>query len=116
MANSEEATLGNQEAILKNQSTIIENQESILKNQNEIKDNQQTIAENQSTIVDNQKQIVDNQIMLKSISKTQVYILNLVRKVSGVPEPLEDTVKFIDELKSETKGGTSTNLAEPESL
>ena len=122
MANSEEATLDNQksildnqDAILKNQSTIIDNQEAILKNQNEIKDNQETIVNNQSTIVDNQQQIADNQTLLTAISKTQAYILNAVRKSGGLSESLEDTQRFLDDLKADTKDA-KTDLAEPESI
>ncbi len=123
MANSEEATLDNQktildnqEELLKNQSTIIKNQESILKNQDEIKSNQEVIVTNQSSIIDNQKQIVDNQVTLDVISKTQSYILNAIRKLSGETESPEETEKFLAKLKSDIHGSVKTDLEEPKTL
>jgi len=124
MANSEEATISNQktiienqEALLKNQSTIIHNQELLLKNQTVITGNQEVIVHNQSSIVDNQKHIVDNQVALNAISKTQAYILNLVRKISGQPESQEETEQFLNKLKTETPESVKSDvLAELETL
>ena len=138
MANSEEAILSNQktiienqEALLKNQSTIIHNQEallknqtditgnqeSLLKNQSDITGNQEVIVHNQASIIDNQKHIVDNQVVLNAISKTQAYILNLVRKISGQPESQEETEQFLNKLKTEAPESVKSNaLEEPETL
>ena len=123
MENSEEVLsnqktiIHNQETLINNQATIIHNQEALLKNQTDITGNQEIIVHNQAHIVDNQKQIVDNQVVLNAISKTQAYLLNLVRKISGQSESQEETEQFLEKLKTEAHESVKSNaLEEPETL
>ena len=114
--NNQKAIIENQEALLKNQATIIHNQEALLKNQTSITGNQEVIVHNQASIVDNQKHIVDNQVALNTISKTQAYMLNLIRKISGTTETQEETEKFLEVLKSKAATDATTDLVEPASI
>ncbi len=68
-------------------------------NQETLKGNQEVIVTNQASIISNQKQIVDNQATLEVVLQTQAYLLNLVRKLTGNEESIEETTKFLDGLK-----------------
>ena len=115
MLNNQKTIIDNQEAILKNQATIIHNQGSLLDNQASITGNQEVIVHNQASIISNQKQIVDNQVTLSVISRTQAYLLNLIRKLAGQEESHEKTVQFLENLKIEAEASLkAAELAEPE--
>ena len=107
----------NYDIMIQNQQQNADNHEVVIHNQTTIIRNQEIIVNNQINIVRNQKQIVQNQVQLDSILQTQSYLLNLVRKLSGENETLEETDKFIKnivEIKQENH--KSKPLNDPSSL
>ena len=88
----------NYDIMIQNQQQNADNHEVVIHNQATIIRNQEIIVNNQINIVRNQKQIVQNQVQLDSILQTQSYVLNLVRKLAGENETLEETNKFIENL------------------
>lgn len=88
----------NYDIMIQNQQQNADNHEVVIHNQTTIIRNQEIIVNNQINIVRNQKQIVQNQVQLESILQTQSYVLNLLRKLTGDNETLEDTNQFIENL------------------
>ena len=88
----------NYDIMIQNQQQNADNHEVVIHNQTTIIRNQEIIVNNQINIVRNQKQIVQNQVQLDSILQTQSYVLNLVRKLAGENETLEETSQFIENL------------------
>jgi hypothetical protein len=88
----------NYDIMIQNQRQNADNHEVVIHNQSTIIRNQEIIVNNQINIVRNQKQIVQNQVQLDVILQTQSYLLNLVKKLAGESETLEETTKFIGNL------------------
>ena len=107
----------NYDIMIQNQQQNADNHEVVIHNQTTIIRNQEIIVNNQINIVRNQKQIVQNQVQLESILKTQSYVLNLVRKLAGEQETIEDTNKFIENLvESQRENIKGKPLSDPSSL
>ncbi|CAH0997854.1 hypothetical protein EMA8858_03988 [Emticicia aquatica] len=88
----------NYDIMIQNQQQNADNHEVVIHNQTTIIRNQEIIVNNQINIVRNQKQIVQNQVQLDVILQTQSYLLNLVRKLTGESETLEQTNEFVANL------------------
>jgi hypothetical protein len=93
----------NYDIMIQNQQQNANNHEVVIHNQATIIRNQEIIVNNQINIVRNQKQIVENQVQLDVILQTQSYLLNLVKKLSGESESIEETNKFIEDLIDEKR-------------
>jgi hypothetical protein len=107
----------NYDIMIQNQQQNADNHEVVIHNQTTIIRNQEIIVNNQINIVRNQKQIVQNQVQLDSILQTQSYVLNLVRKLAGESETLEETNKFIENLVETKRARIATKpLNDPSSL
>ena len=90
----------NYDIMIQNQQQNANNHEMVIHNQTTIIRNQEIIVNNQINIVRNQKQIAQNQIQLEVILQTQSYLLNLVKKLSGESETLEETQHFVENMIS----------------
>ena len=90
----------NYDIMIQNQQQNADNHEMVIHNQTTIIRNQEIIVNNQINIVRNQKQIAQNQIQLEVILQTQSYLLNLVKKLSGESETLEETQHFVENMIS----------------
>lgn len=88
----------NYDIMIQNQQQNADNHQVVIHNQSTIIRNQEIIVNNQINIVRNQKQIVENQVQLDVIIQTQTYLLNLIKKISGEGESLEETDKFVKNL------------------
>ncbi|MER0441650.1 hypothetical protein [Emticicia sp. W12TSBA100-4] len=88
----------NYDIMIQNQQQNADNHEVVIHNQATIIRNQEIIVNNQINIVRNQKQIAQNQIQLEVILQTQAHVLNLLKKLTGENEALEDTTKSIENL------------------
>ncbi len=88
----------NYDIMIQNQQQNADNHEVVIHNQTTIIRNQEIIVNNQINIVRNQKQIVQNQVQLDVILQTQAHLLNLVKKLSGQHESIEETSQFINDL------------------
>jgi hypothetical protein len=107
----------NYDIMIQNQRQNADNHEVVIHNQTTIIRNQEIIVNNQINIVRNQKQIVQNQVQLDSILQTQSYLLNLVRKLAGETETLEETDKFIKNIiVTKQESLKSKPLNDPSSL
>ena len=89
----------NYDIMIQNQQQNADNHQMVIQNQTTIIRNQEIIVNNQMNIVRNQKQIAQNQVTLDVIQQTQTYLLNLVKKLSGLEEPLENTQKFVEDIR-----------------
>ena len=107
----------NYDIMIQNQQQNADNHEVVIHNQTTIIRNQEIIVNNQINIVRNQKQIVQNQVQLESILQTQSYVLNLVRKLAGEQETLEETNQFIENLvETKRENIKAKPLNDPSSL
>jgi hypothetical protein len=89
----------NYDIMLQNQQKNADNHEMVIQNQTTIIRNQEIIVNNQMNIVRNQKQIAQNQVTLDVIEQTQTFLLNVLQKLSGNEETIEDTRKFVANLR-----------------
>jgi hypothetical protein len=89
----------NYDIMIQNQQQNADNHEMVIQNQSTIIRNQEIIVNNQMNIVRNQKQIAQNQVTLDVIQQTQTYLLNLVQKLSGNQESVEDTQNFVANIR-----------------
>lgn len=107
----------NYDIMIQNQQQNADNHEVVIHNQTTIIRNQEIIVNNQINIVRNQKQIVQNQVQLESILQTQSYVLNLLRKLTGDNETLEETNQFIEDLvEAKRENIRAKPLSDPSSL
>lgn len=88
--------------MIQNQQQNADNHQAVISNQITIIHNQEIIVSNQINIVRNQKQIVQNQVQLDVILENQAEMLNMVKKLIGKNESIEETTKSI-EAKLEVK-------------
>jgi hypothetical protein len=93
----------NYDIMLQNQQKNADNHEMVIQNQSTIIRNQEIIVNNQMNIVRNQKQIAQNQVTLDVIQQTQTYLLNLVTKISGNQESIEDTQNFVANIRKQSE-------------
>ncbi len=89
----------NYDILIQNQQQNADNHEMVIQNQSTIIRNQEIIVNNQMNIVRNQKQIAQNQVTLDVIQQTQTHLLNLVNKLSGISETIEDTQNFVANIR-----------------
>ncbi len=93
----------NYDIMIQNQRENANNHELVIENQTTIIKNQEIIVNNQINIVRNQKQIAQNQITLDVIQQTQTHLLNLVKKLSGEKESIEDTMQFVEQIREKSE-------------
>ncbi|TAG25143.1 MAG: hypothetical protein EAZ32_16195 [Cytophagia bacterium] len=93
----------NYDILAQNQLQNADNHAVVVQNQSIIIRNQEVIVNNQINIIKNQRQIVQNQVNLDVMLKTQAQLLNLVKKLSGEAETLDDTEAIIDQLRATSK-------------
>ncbi len=91
--------MDNHQILIDNSQHNFENMEVLTKNLGVIINNQEIIVNNQISIINNQKHIVSNQITLSVLLKTQTQILNLLKKLNGESETIEQTQESILALK-----------------
>jgi hypothetical protein len=91
--------MDNHQILIDNSQHNFENMEVLTKNLGIIINNQEIIVNNQISIINNQKHIVSNQITLSVLLKTQTQILNLLKKLNGESETIEQTQESILALK-----------------
>jgi hypothetical protein len=91
--------MDNHQILIDNSQHNFENMEVLTKNLGVIINNQEIIVNNQISIINNQKQIVSNQITLSVLLKTQTQMLNLLKKLNGESETIEQTQESILALK-----------------
>ncbi len=107
----------NYDIMIQNQQQNADNHEVVIHNQTTIIRNQEIIVNNQINIVRNQKQIVQNQVQLDSILQTQSYLLNLVKKLAGESETMEETDRFIKNIiETKQESLKSKPLSDPSTL
>ncbi len=102
--------------MIQNQQQNADNHQVVIQNQTTIIRNQEIIVGNQINIVRNQKQIVQNQVQLDVILQTQAELLNLVKKLNGKNETLEQTTNLIDQKIEAKKEALRARLTDPMSL
>ena len=113
----QERIVGNHDIMVENQKRNADNHDLVIQNQSTIIKNQEIIVNNQVSIIRNQKQIADNQITLSVMLQTQTHLLNLVKKLSGQEESLEDTDKFVQQLKNQViEHLNSPSLNDPQTI
>jgi hypothetical protein len=109
--------LDNYDIMIQNQRQNADNHEMVIQNQSTIIRNQEIIVNNQMNIVRNQKQITQNQVTLDVIQQTQIYLLNLVKKLSGNEEDLDVTKNFIADIRISSEASKKgQNLNESSTL
>lgn len=91
--------MDNHQILIDNSQHNFENMEVLTKNLGIIINNQEIIVNNQISIINNQKHIVSNQITLSVLLKTQTRMLNLLKKLNGESETIEQTQESILALK-----------------
>ena len=91
--------MDNHQILIDNSQHNFENMEVLTKNLGVIINNQEIIVNNQISIINNQKHIVSNQITLSVLLKTQTQMLNLLKKLNGESETIEQTQESILALK-----------------
>jgi len=91
--------MDNHQILIDNSQHNFENMEVLTKNLGVIINNQEIIVNNQISIINNQKHIVSNQITLSVLLKTQTQILNILKKLNGESETIEQTQESILALK-----------------
>ncbi|MES2520813.1 MAG: hypothetical protein V4585_22050 [Bacteroidota bacterium] len=107
----------NYDIMIQNQQRNADNHEMVIQNQTTIIRNQEIIVNNQMNIVRNQKQIAQNQVTLDVIQQTQTYLLNLVKRLSGEAESLQDTQSFVSSIrKASEESRKGQNLNESSTL
>ncbi len=117
MAKSQAQLFENLNIVVENLRHKSDQQNLIVKNQNLIIRNQEIIVDNQINIIHNQHQIVDNQTNLVLISKALGLILNLLKKMDGNPEDIQQTYQFLDHLAQEIQAtNPGKGLADPKKL
>lgn len=89
----------NYDIMLQNQQKNADNHEMVIQNQTTIIRNQEIIVNNQMNIVRNQKQIAQNQVTLDVIEQTQIFLLNVLKKLSGEDETIENTKSFVASIR-----------------
>jgi len=107
----------NYDIILQNQQKNADNHEMVIQNQSTIIRNQEIIVNNQMNIVRNQKQIAQNQVTLDVIEQTQTFLLNILKKIPGGEETLQETRNFVAKIrKTSEESRKGQNLNEPSKL
>lgn len=91
--------MDNYDIMIKNQQQNADNHEMVIQNQSTIIRNQEIIVNNQMNIVRNQKQIAQNQVTLDVIEQTQIHILNILKRLKGEDETLQDTQKLVADIR-----------------
>ncbi|MES2795827.1 MAG: hypothetical protein V4683_07675 [Bacteroidota bacterium] len=102
--------------MIQNQQQNADNHQAVISNQSTIIHNQEIIVSNQINIVRNQKQIVQNQVQLDVILENQADLLNMVKKMNGKNESLEETTKIIEAKLADKKELLKAKLNDPMSL
>ncbi len=100
LKNMQSQIVENYDILTQNQKHNADNHEVVVKNQTTIIRNQEIIVNNQISIIRNQRQIVQNQVNLDVMLKTQAMLLNLVKKLSGETQTIEQTEEVIDKLRA----------------
>jgi hypothetical protein len=109
--------MDNHQILIDNSQHNFENMEILTKNLGVIINNQEIIVNNQISIINNQKHIVSNQITLSVLLKTQTQMLNLLKKLNGESETIEQTQESILALKEmATQQFNLEILREPKTL
>ena len=109
--------MDNHQVLVENSQHNANNMETMSKHLGIIVKNQEIIVNNQSSIINNQKQIVANQITLNVLQKSLTHILNHLRNQGNESESMEQTLSFIDVLRSQAlQEFNSDKLIEPKSL
>lgn len=109
--------VGNHDIMIENQKRNADNHDLVIQNQTTIIKNQEIIVNNQVSIIRNQRQIADNQITLAVMLQTQTHLLNLVKKLSGQEESIEETERFIQILRNQTiENLNNPSLNDPQTL
>lgn len=109
--------VGNHDIMIENQKRNADNHDLVIQNQTTIIKNQEIIVNNQVSIIRNQRQIADNQITLAVTLQTQTHLLNLVKKLSGQEESIEETERFIQALRNQTiENLNNPSLNDPQTL
>ncbi len=98
MAKSQTQLFENLNIVVENLKHKSDQQNLLVKNQNLIIRNQEIIVDNQINIIKNQHQIADNQANLLFIANALGLILNLLKKIDGQAEELQETQKFLEHL------------------
>jgi gamma-glutamylcysteine synthetase len=102
--------------MIQNQQQNADNHQAVIRNQTTIIHNQEIIVSNQINIVRNQKQIVQNQVQLDVILENQAEMLNMVKKLSGKTESIEETTKIIEGKLEAKREVLKARLDDPMSL
>ncbi len=98
MAKSQTQLFENLNIVVENLKHKSDQQNLLVKNQNLIIRNQEIIVDNQINIIKNLHQIADNQANLLFIANALGLILNLLKKIDGQAEELQETQKFLEHL------------------
>jgi hypothetical protein len=100
LKNMQSRIVENYDILTQNQKQNADNHEVVVKNQTVIVRNQEIIVNNQISIIRNQRQIVQNQVTLDVMLKTQALLLNLVNKMAGQNETIEQTEEVIHKFRA----------------
>jgi hypothetical protein len=102
--------------MIQNQQQNADNHEAVIRNQTTIIHNQEIIVNNQINIVRNQKQIVQNQVQLDVILDNQAEMMNIIKKLSGNFETIDETFKTIEAKLEVKREAMKAKLNDPMSL